>query len=324
MDLRYLRSLLLRYRGHGSDGPDALEQILRRHQGLRRTRLADLAAVAASLAYVDREAIDPLALQAIGDTNPAFDPAAVHDYSDEQWLGMVNAAKGKYFEYLVVDRLNAGETVGDLQLLPGQQASVAESMNQAGWDVRIVDADGHAVEFLQMKATASAGYVHEALERYPDIRIVATDEVADHAGSEARLVDVNMTEAELRQVVSDTYGHLAPGTLDEFWQAFNPLIPLIVIAGTQGYGVLVGRERFDHAVAVASERASRGLVASGTGALVKVVADSLLLGVSAGLVAGMWFDRARNAQAMREFIRQSARRQQGRSAYLAAWPEGSS
>src|SRR5690606_9188109 len=126
MDVRYLRVLTSRYRAHASDDPDALDRILRRHRGLRRTRLMDLAAVAASLAYVDREALDELAVQAIRDTNPSFDPDALHAYSEAQWLGMVNAAKGKYFEYLVVDRLNTGETVGDLQLLPGQQAVVAD------------------------------------------------------------------------------------------------------------------------------------------------------------------------------------------------------
>lgn len=324
MDVRYLRVLTSRYRAHASDDPDALDRIVRRHQGLRRTRLMDLAAVAVSLAYMDREALDGLAVQAIRDTNPAFDPDALHSYSEAQWLGMLNAAKGKYFEYLVVDRLNAGETVGDLQLLPGQQAVVAESMNQAGWDVRIVDADGRTVEFLQMKATASAGYVKEALDRYPDIRIVATDEVADHAGSDSRLLDVDMSEADLRTTISDTYAQLAPGTLDQFWQVFNPLIPLLVIAGTQGYGVLVGRQRFDDAVAIASERAARGLVASSTGALVKVMADSLLLGASAGVVAGMFFDRVRNTQAMGELVRHSTQRQGTRSAYLLGWAEARS
>jgi hypothetical protein len=44
---------------------------------------------------VDREALDGLAVQAIRDTNPAFDPDALHSYSEAQWLGMVNAAKGQ-------------------------------------------------------------------------------------------------------------------------------------------------------------------------------------------------------------------------------------
>src|SRR5690606_38644375 len=124
-----------------------------------------------------------------------------------------------------------------------------------------------------------------------------------------------MSEADLRTTISDTYAQLAPGTLDQFWQVFNPLIPLLVIAGTQGYGVLVGRQRFDDAVAIASERAARGLVASSTGALVKVMADSLVFGALAGVVAGLVVARARNRQGMRELVRHYTQRQGSRSAY---------
>ena len=315
MDTGFLRGLRRKYQASASIDPDALGEITRRRRAMQRTRLMDLGAVAASLSFADRDALDPLAVQAIEDTNPTFDPDLVGIYSEEEWLGMVNSAKGKYFEYLVVDRLNGGEAVGDLQLLDGQRAVVAESLNQPGWDVQILGEDGMPVELLQMKATSSASYVRDALERYPDIQIVATDEVADHVDAGLRVLDVDMTEADLQEVVSGTYEGLAPGVLDEFWVAFNPLLPALLIAGTQGYSVLVGKQEFNNAVRVAAERATRGAVALASGAAVKVVADSLLLGASASLVAGMLFDRSRNAEGMRAMTREAAQRNRDRSEF---------
>jgi hypothetical protein len=119
MDTRFLQAFRRKYRGQASPEPNALGLIARRHAAMRATRLLDLAAVATSLAYVDRDSLDELALQAIRETNPSFDPSMLDDYSSQEWTGITNAAKGKYFEYLVAERLNAGEAVGDLYLHPG-------------------------------------------------------------------------------------------------------------------------------------------------------------------------------------------------------------
>ena len=52
--------------------------------------------------------------------------------SEDALQGFVYGVKGKYFEVLVEERLNAGETLGELKLLPGKVASIAGSPNQAG------------------------------------------------------------------------------------------------------------------------------------------------------------------------------------------------
>ncbi len=63
----------------------------------------------------------------------------------------------------------------------GFHAELAMSSNQPGWDIAIVDAYGQIADALQLKATESAEYISHALERYPYIDVVTTEEVYSHA-----------------------------------------------------------------------------------------------------------------------------------------------
>jgi hypothetical protein len=45
---------------------------------------------------------------------------------------------------------------------------------------RYWNADGSVAQELQLKATQSLSYVKEALERYPDIQVLATDDVLEN------------------------------------------------------------------------------------------------------------------------------------------------
>ena len=101
--------------------------------------------------------------------------------------GFLSAWKGKYFEVLVRDELNAGEWVGDIHLEPGQTALLAESAIQPGWDLQIINSDGSVAQELQLKATESLSYVKEALERYPDIGVLTTDEVFNAGGMRRKI-----------------------------------------------------------------------------------------------------------------------------------------
>jgi hypothetical protein len=136
----------------------------------RKQSLIDLVVDAANLAHTIRDDAsrlnDPLVAAAIRDTNPTFDFS--NPPTGQALEGAVNAAKGKYFEYLVVDRLNNGERVGDVVLPDGFTAKVAESMTQPGWDIQILDHNSRVADYLQLKATDNAGYIREALDRYPE------------------------------------------------------------------------------------------------------------------------------------------------------------
>ena len=86
------------------------------------------------------------ALTALGYSNDTFS-------SLENIEGHISRIKGTYFEILVRDRLNVGESIGDIKLLAGQTAELAKSLTQPGWDLAISDGSGAIVEQVQLKAT---------------------------------------------------------------------------------------------------------------------------------------------------------------------------
>ena len=289
----YLDKLTKRYTGEGNHDPGAFEELRRRYRQYKATTLMDLAAVASTLAIdtVETRELNPLALKAIHDTNPNFDPSAT--YTDEQWMGIVNSAKGKYFEYEVVDRLNRGETVGDVSLPDQYHAEVADSMNQPGWDIRILDEHDKIDQYLQLKATDNIDYVRDALERYPDITILTTDEVANHLPHDHMVLDSDISERDIQSAIGTTLDDSQSGFIDHFWDSFHPIIPLMLIAGTTGYHVVVGKQAIRSAAEVARARVARALTAAGVGAVFKALGAGLY-SIPAALFAGWIFDRSQN------------------------------
>ena len=289
-------TLRKRYGKLRSHAVDPMGDLLKRYQQYRNTRALDLASVALTLGLQPQDigTLDPLAVKALQDTNPNFDPALVGSYSDAQWMGIVNTAKGKYFEYLVVDELNTGGTVGDLTLPDGYSAHLATSMTQPGWDLRITDSNGQVADLLQLKATESVGYLRDTLERYPDIQILTTDEVANGLPPNQMVLNSEMSESDLEHAVNAAARHSNTGFLDEFWDAFNPLMPLLLVVATQGYQVVVNKQQVKGAMEVAKARAARSLVAGGVGAVLKTVSGSWLVSALGAITAGMFFDRSQN------------------------------
>lgn len=93
---------------------------------------------------------------------------------DTEVTGFLSTVKGKLFEQKYVDYLNGG-------MLPeGYSATLAGSANQGGWDIAISGPNDEVVQVLQAKATDSISYVKAALETYPSIDVVTTDEVYSH------------------------------------------------------------------------------------------------------------------------------------------------
>ncbi len=294
MNAQFLSSLLGKYRSHASDAPDPMARLADRYSQFKSTSPMDLAAVATSLALGSYDDLDPLALKAIRDTSPNFNPDSLDAYSDAQLTGIVNSAKGKYFEYLVVEKLNSGQAVGDVALPAGYQAQLADSMNQPGWDLRIVDEDGAVSQLLQLKATESIGYIHDTLTRYPDIVILTTDEVANGVSANGMVLDSHIAETDVEEAVRTAIDQAGDGFLEQFADAFDPLLPLLVIATTQGYQVIVNQQSVADALEVAKARATRSLIAGGAGAAAKVAAHSLWVAIPVAMLAGWLFDRSQN------------------------------
>ena len=202
--------------------------------------------------------------------------------SEERLDGLAQGVKGKYFEVLVRDRLNAGERVGELQMELGQKAVLAESPTQRGWDLRVENEDGTTDELLQLKATESMSYVKDALEKYPKIRVVVPSEID---GSSDRIVgtDVSderlegMADAQMSEIgesgLKDFADHAAEGIVDSI-----PLVSMVTTGVIEGRNVLAGRSTLRESLLRGAKRTGRagaynaiGAVLGFTGVAVPVV-----------------------------------------------------
>jgi hypothetical protein len=289
---------LTRYYGGTGDRPagerfyDAFQRYLKDN----RESLFDLTLIAVSAEMFhaqDISDLDPRLVEAIRVTNPSLSDSRFFDLGDDELQGVINAAKGKYFEYLVVDRLNAGEQVGPVLLPDGYHALLADSLSQPGWDVRIVGPDGATADYLQLKATDSAGYIKEALNRYPDIEILATHEIA-HSGL---VLDSGITEDELRDQVSSAIDVMDNTVTDQFLDYFSPLFPLVAIATWEGYKVSVGQQSLDQFKLAIARRGQRIVAANLVSAAVYAVGGGLLA-IPAAFAGGLLFDRYWNQKAI--------------------------
>ena len=291
-------SRLARQYARAGDIPagEAFQQAFGRYLKANRESLLDItvAAASAQISLDDGpEYVDPLLLKAIHDTNPSLTETNLFALDGDVLQGAVNTAKGKYFEYLVVDRLNQGHQVGPLLLEPGQQAALAESMTQHGWDLRIEDEHGAVVDYLQLKATDSVSYIRSALERYPDIQILATGEMADSG----LVLDSGITDHELRAQVEMGVDAVDVSLSESFLDHFHPLLPLAAIALYEGRRLWVGQQSLDGFKLALARRSQRIVVTQTIGAAVYAL-DGGLLSFPAAIAGGLVFDRTINQAAL--------------------------
>ena len=109
--------------------------------------------------------------------------------------------------------------------------AVKWSAEQVWEHIAILDNNGIAVNELQMKATDSVDYIKTALERYPDIDIVTTEEVYNsvvmHEFADS-VINSGISNEELTSVVTEA---LESDSVDMDWGL--PVIPMLLI----GYSV---------------------------------------------------------------------------------------
>jgi hypothetical protein len=261
-----------------------------------RESLLDITAAVAAMHIpvgASLEDVDPLLVRAIRDTNPTLTEDNLFSLGGDALQGAVNTAKGKYFEYLVVEKLNQGIQVGPLMLEEGQRAVLASSMTQPGWDLQIVDEQGLVVEYLQLKATDSIGYIKSALDRYPDIQILATGEVG-HSGL---VLDSGISDQALRDQVSEGVDALDSSLAESLMDFISPLAPFALMAIHEGYRLSIGQQSMDAFKLGLARRGQRMASAQ----LIHVAVYALgggYLAVPASLAGGFLFDRVFNQSAM--------------------------
>lgn len=249
---------------------DALLELARQEELRKEREILEVAAIPANLTVGASIAdflfpdIDPLLARAFAMQYPDVDPSVLVGMKAEHLTGFINGVKGKYFEVLVEQRLNAGETLGDLRLGPGQVARLAMSPFQAGWDLEILGESGRTVEQIQLKATESIAYVKEALERYPDIRVAVPAELDS---TPANILGTNIPHDHLKRGAQEYIEETSKGLIGSimadatgFMVMAIPLTSLVVISTTEGFRVLAGRATLREAVSGGGRRLVRATV----------------------------------------------------------------
>lgn len=278
----------------------------------RRSEASLLDAVAATAAIdafflsdqIDLGQVTPQMGRAFALAFPNKSISDLNDLSPDSAKGWLGAWKGKFFEVVVEDKLNAGEQVGDLRLGPGQVSRLAESPTQPGWDLEIVNADGSVAEQLQLKATHSIGKIKEALERNPDIRVLATEEAASDQID--AILNSDISNEAIEGQVAAPLADLLDSPMEELFENIAPGLPFVLVATSEGARVLMGRQTFQRAVESALRRGTRTGTAMGAGALAALAGAGMLslpvafltrLGIdrhqiSSGLIRKLRSDRA--------------------------------
>jgi hypothetical protein len=209
---------------------------------------------------------------------------AVRDRSEAELAGLLAPVKGKLFELRYVEHLNSG------YLPEGYVARIAESANQPGWDIAITGPDAQIVNVLQAKATDSIGYVREALERYPDIDVVTTDEVFSQlimTGTAEQIINSGISDLGLEQVVGQAAGTAADAGAIEFHFGV-PVISLALIAFTsyqmKDLSAWQRARRFGH-------RAGKSWVAYALGGAAAWLTQTWWLGIAGAVGARLLAER---------------------------------
>lgn len=218
---------------------------------------------------IDYDKITPQMKEAWQLAYPNVPIENLSSYDAEQIQGLVNGWKGKYFEVIIRDKLNAGELVGGIQLENGQTAQLAESATQPGWDLQITDTNGNIVEELQLKATHSLSYIKHSLDKYPDFDVITTNEAVDGTtGLLDQIHDSGVSDSGLEVRFLTLFENVNDSPIQNVMENVFSGLGLLAIAATESYMVVFGKKSAIEAFKSGTERSVKSLLSTGAGALV--------------------------------------------------------
>jgi hypothetical protein len=91
----------------------------------------------------------------------------------------------------------------------GVNAELFPTSNHPVSDIAILDGDGELIDELQLKASSSAGYIADTLEKIPeDVEVVTTSEVAADFPDE--VIDSGISDELLDELLSETLFPVRP------------------------------------------------------------------------------------------------------------------
>jgi len=149
------------------------------------------------------ENVDELVLEAIKrSTTELNDQSTISDieeylsqYDEIQAEGVLNNIKGITHELMYEQQEN---TDGD-----DITAEIFADTNHAGSDVILTNHHTGVTEEVQLKATDSIDYIKEHLDKYPDVRVLATDEVANELHIESTGISNDLLTHDVERVLND-------------------------------------------------------------------------------------------------------------------------
>lgn len=203
---------------------------------------------------------------------------AVNRMSSDELVGLASGVKGKLFELELVDHLNNGG------LPDGFHAALPHSATQPGWDIRVLDDHDQVSDLLSAKATQSAQYVKEALDRYPDIDVTTTTEVHGQLVALGLAQDVHnsgISEAVLQaKVDAATHGGAAFDASD--------LVPSSIGLAVIALSVFMNKDaNLREKGAMFGSRSAKAGASSAVGKVAMVATQTWWLGLIAG-VGSSW------------------------------------
>ena len=298
MDREIIRLANEYRRSYGSSGnvSDRMKVLYNHYIKKHDSALMDSAAAAAALYgifmadQIDFSKITPQMEEAFNLAYPNVELSSLADLSPDQIEGYIAAWKGKYFEVLVRDQLNAGEWVGDIHLEPGQVAQLAESAAQTGWDLQILNSDGTIANEIQLKATDSLSYVKEALERYPDIQVLTTDEVDIPEELHEKILSSGFSNESLEKTIVEPMSSLFDTPLENFVEGILPGLPFVIIAVGETQKVLMGKKSYENAFRKLIERSAKTVISVGVGSIVYLL-DGGIISLPATIITRLGIDR---------------------------------
>ena len=293
----------------------ALAEIGEHYRRRQEREVLELAAIAADVGIDD---LTTLGLEP--DENPFLREAfekytnrgveALAGSSEDYLNSIVSGVKGKYFEILVRNRLEEGGSVGGIVLSEGERAFLAESPTQPGWDLQIVDLSGEKVDVLQTKATASMSYVKEHLERYPDIKVVVPEELAQFASDTPGVLSTEgisvkevtgATESQVQEWgesgLVDAIHHGAEYAIDAV-----PVVSIGVTMIVEGQRVLTGRSTVNEALKRGGRRVGEASVWTAAGAALTHAGVGEPVSAAAMVGARMYAGRVRKYRSLADTL----------------------
>lgn len=230
---------------------------------------------------------------------------AVSRMSGDELVGLVSSVKGKLFELELIEHLNKGG------LPDGYHASLAESATQPGWDIQITDPNGQLSELLQAKATESAAYVKEALDRYPDIDVATTTEV------HAQLLAMGLAEDVRNSGISEAVLQAKVEAAARAGTAFDAsdLVPSSIGLAVIALSVFMNKEsNLREKGAAFGTRSAKAGVSGAVGKLAMLATQTWWVGLIAGVGSSWLASRGHGKREQYETLRSALRVMEDRRA----------